>query len=140
MTAGLPGTGVGGLFYMLSGILMPFREAYRAVRGESDARSRRLAAYQTLLALGVIAGIWATGWLLGLVINLAPQVAVAVHGAGHVAAHASNVVRVMAFFIAFATLAGVLAAVQGARGGKAGRIRLRREPAPPGPWLERDAA
>ncbi len=140
MTAGLPGTGVGGLFYMLCGIVMPFREAYRAVRGKSDARSRRLVAYQTLMALGVVAGIWATGWLLGLMINWAPTAAAAAHGAGHVATHASNVVRLMAFFVAFATLAFVLAAVQVARVVNACRVRVRREPAARGPWLERDAA
>ena len=141
MTAGIPGTGVGGLFYMVSGILMPFREAYRAVRGKSDARSRRLVAYQTLMALGVVAGIWVTGWLLGLEISSAPAVAAAVHGAHHVVvAHASNVVRLMAFFIAFATLALVLGAVQVARVVNAWRLRIRREPDIPGRWLERDAA
>ena len=140
MTAGLPGTGVGGLFYMLSGVLMPFREAYRAVRGKSDARSRRLVGYQTLMALGVVAGIWVTGWLLGLMISWAPAVSAAVHGAGPVATHASNVVRVMAFFIAFATLGLVLGAVQVARVVNACRVRVRRESNAPGPWLERDAA
>lgn len=140
MTAGLPGTGVGGLFYMLSGILMPFREAYRAVRGKSDARSRRLVAYQTLLALGVVGGIWVTGWLLGLMISWAPAVAAAMQGTSHVATHASNVVRAMAFVLAFATLAFVLAAVQVARVVYACRIRVRHVPAVRGPWLERDAA
>ena len=141
MTAGIPGTGVGGLFYMLSGILMPFREAYRAALGKSDARSRRLVAYQTLMALGVVAGIWVTGWLLGLMLSSAPAVAAAVHGAHHVVvAHASNVVRVMAFFIALATLAFVLGAVQVARVVNACSARIRRVPATPGPWLERDAA
>lgn len=140
MTAGLPGTGIGGLFYVLSGILMPFREAYRAMLRKSDARSRRLVAYQTLLALGVVGGIWVTGWLLGLMIGWAPTVAVAVHGARHVVRHASNVVRVTAFFIAFATLAFVLGGVQVARLVNACRLRIRQEPGARGPWLERDAA
>ena len=141
MTAGLPGTGVGGLFYMLSGILMPFREAYRALRGQSDARSRRLVAYQTVMALGVVGGIWVTGWLLGVIISWAPAVAAAVHGATFTAAHPSNVVRAVAFFIGFGTLAFVLAAVQVARVVNACRIRIgRHEPAARGAWLERDAA
>jgi hypothetical protein len=142
MTAGLPGTGVGGLFYMLSGVLMPFCEGYRALRGQSDARSRRLVAYQTLMALGVMAGIWATGWLLGLMISWVPHaVAVAaMRGAGRAAAHPSSVVRLVAFFVAFVTLALVLAAVQVARVVSACRIRARREPSAPGPCLESDAA
>jgi fucose permease len=140
MTAGLPGTGVGGLFYMLSGILMPFREAYRAVRGKSDARSRRLVAYQTLMALGVVGGIWVTGWLLGLMISWAPAAAATLHGTSNAVTHASNVVRVMAFFIAFATLAVVLAAVQVARVVNACWVRIRHTPGAAGPWLERDAA
>jgi fucose permease len=140
MTAGLPGTGVGGLFYMVSGLLMPFRETYRALRGKSDRRSRRLVAYQTVMALGVVAGIWVTGWLLGLIISWAPAVAAAVHGTSHVATHASNVVRAMAFFIGFATLALVLVAVQVARVVNACRVRIRHQPGAPGAWLERDAA
>lgn len=140
MTAGLPGTGIGGLFYVLSGILMPFREAYRAVLRKSDARSRRLVAYQALLSVGVVAGIWVAGWLLGLMISWAPTVAVAVHGARHVVRHAANVVRVMAFLIAFATLAFVLGVVQVARLVNACRLRIRQEPGARRPWLERDAA
>ena len=99
MTAGLPGTGVGGLFYMLSGILMPFREAYRAARGQSDARSRRLVAYQTVMALGVVGGIWVTGGLLGVIISWSPAVAAAVHGETFTAAHTANVLRDVAVFI-----------------------------------------
>ena len=31
MTAGMPGTGIGGLFYLLSALLMPLRELWRLV-------------------------------------------------------------------------------------------------------------
>lgn len=36
MFAGLPATGIGGIFYMLLVFFMPFRELWRAMKGESS--------------------------------------------------------------------------------------------------------
>jgi hypothetical protein len=69
MTAGVPGTGVGGLFYMLTALWMPFRETGRALRGQSSRARWRLVTLQGAIALGVIASVWTTGWLLALIIS-----------------------------------------------------------------------
>jgi len=68
MMAGLPGTGIGGFFYLLTTLWMPFRETGRALRGQSSRERWSVVGLQGALALGAIASIWMTGWLLALVI------------------------------------------------------------------------
>ncbi len=55
MTAGIPGTGIGGLFYVVQALIAPLSRSTRA------HSARGIAA----LAYGVLAGILGTGWLLG---------------------------------------------------------------------------
>ena len=113
MTAGVPGTGIGGLFYLVAGLLLPFRKLFPKVgRGGERWRSTRLG----FLALGVLLGIVATGWLLGLV--LGPVMAAtgkAAGLAGPIKGGAKNIVRWIAFLAGFATLGLVLLSVQIAR-------------------------
>ncbi|HKG94375.1 MAG TPA: hypothetical protein VKA84_20855 [Gemmatimonadaceae bacterium] len=122
MTAGLPGAGIGGLFYLLSALLMPVRSLHRALTGGEPRW--RLALRQAALAAGVLGGIWATGWLLGVVVKHAGAAA-ALGTAGR--PDAPNVVRTGALLFSFGTLAAVLAAVQLAR-----LAVGRRAPAAPG--------
>ncbi len=65
MNAGLPGTGIGGVFYLLSALWMPFHELYKTFGKKNQSQRLRLILSQVSLALGIIAGIWLTGWLLG---------------------------------------------------------------------------
>jgi hypothetical protein len=65
MNAGLPGTGIGGIFYLLSALWMPFHALHKTLRKKSQPQRGRLILSQVGLALGIIAGIWLTGWLLG---------------------------------------------------------------------------
>ncbi len=65
MNAGLPGTGIGGAFYLLSALLMPFHAIYKTLRKKNQPQRIRLILVQSSIALGIIAGIWLTGWLLG---------------------------------------------------------------------------
>lgn len=58
MTVGIPGTGIGGLFYVVAGLIAPLRRS----------ESKRAAAYVAVLAFGVLVGIFATGWLLGFLL------------------------------------------------------------------------
>lgn len=112
MSVGLPGTGVGGLFYLLSALLMPFREAYRAAAGKSNPRSRRVVLRQSLIALGVLAGIWLAGWLIGLLLGHVPVVAGAINAVPGYAGRSSNILKTASFVLAFATLAAVVGAVE----------------------------
>jgi len=112
MSVGLPGTGVGGLFYLVSALLMPLHEAYRATAGKSDRRSRGLVLRQSLIALGVLGGIWLAGWLIGLTLSHVPAVAAAINAVPGLAGRSGNFLKVASFFLAFASLAAVLGAVE----------------------------
>jgi hypothetical protein len=58
--AGLPGTGLGGLFYLLLAFWMPLAELPRTLRGRSSrARWRRIGT-QFALACGIVAAVSST--------------------------------------------------------------------------------
>ena len=64
MIAGVPGIGIGGLYYILLAFLMPVREAGRFCIGRSEAKRWPGIARQTANALGILGASWLTGWLL----------------------------------------------------------------------------
>jgi hypothetical protein len=107
MTAGLPGAGIGGIFYLVSALAMPFRELYRALRGDWSLARWRLVARQTAMAAGIFGGLWLTGWAIGELVGAAVA-------AGHLA-RAPEVLRGGALLLSFGTLTLVLVAVQVAR-------------------------
>jgi hypothetical protein len=114
MTAGVPGTGLGGLFYILAALLLPLRGAIRKLRGQSVDWNE--ITKLTGLAVGVFLGIWITGWLLGRL--LAPTARTLEAAAGVDAAlrvKSENILRWAAVVAGFVTLAFVLLAVQVAR-------------------------
>lgn len=63
MNPGLPGTGIGGLFYILSALWMPICEVWRRSRGNATGRWRSVAM-QFSIALGVLAAISGVFWAL----------------------------------------------------------------------------
>lgn len=67
MNAGLPGAGIGGLFYLASTMLLPARSLVRRVRGHADAVTWRQQLHNMSIAVGIIAGLWMAGWLLAFV-------------------------------------------------------------------------
>ena len=77
MTAGLPGTGIGGLFYLLAALLLPIRLAWLVARGRSERGHLMLAIRHLAMAVSMIAAVWLTGALLGLWRPLPPIVTVA---------------------------------------------------------------
>ena len=114
MTVGLPGVGLGGIFYLLSAALMPVRELVRAVRRDRPSRWS-LVWRQTTMVAAIVAALWLTGWLLGLLIASSPS---ALATSGHVALRSStapNVLRVSALVLSLGTLVLVLVTVQVAR-------------------------
>ena len=81
MSAGLPGLGLGGLFFILSALAAPLIEAVRMARGQSSRERRRQVARQFLLALAMLVaidltlrGVLLAGYLLGL--TSAPELGV----------------------------------------------------------------
>jgi tetratricopeptide (TPR) repeat protein len=107
MTPGIPGTGIGGLFYMFSAMALPLREAYRRLSHGVAAARWRVIGLQQLLAAGILGGIWTTGWLLGLVVSTARA-----HWVIGTATPAHNVWRTATFALSFATLTIVISTVE----------------------------
>lgn len=116
MTAGLPGAGIGGLFYLASALLMPARSLLLTLRGRGAEARWGLALRQSSLAAGVVGALWATGELLGLLLSPAARQSLA-SGIGQTAVGAGprNVIGTHALAFGALTLVGVLLVVQLAR-------------------------
>jgi hypothetical protein len=54
VVVGFPGTGIGGLFYLLLAMVMPFCELYQLSRGRSSWRRWRAVAIEFAYALGIL--------------------------------------------------------------------------------------
>jgi len=106
VNAGLPGTGIGGIFYLASALAMPLREAYRRVRGRA-AGNRRVVAAQLAIAGGILGAMWVTGRLLGLALAAARPIARL-----GTSLPPSNVLRIASITLALGTLASVLVGVE----------------------------
>ena len=52
--AGLPGTGLGGLFYIALALWMPVAELYQTLRGRSSLARWRLVGTQFAIACGIV--------------------------------------------------------------------------------------
>jgi hypothetical protein len=111
MTAGLPGVGIGGIFYLASALLMPVRALVSQLRGERPRGG--LALGKAAMAASMLGALWAGGWLLGRLLRAHAPAAVA--SATGTALPAANVVKVSALALSLGTLAVVLVAVQVAR-------------------------
>src|ERR1041385_4567245 len=80
MNVGLPGSGVGGIFYLLAALSTPFWALIR--RGhEDDGSSLRSALGHAGMALAILLALGVTGWMLGLMVAHTPMAAWAAHGA-----------------------------------------------------------
>jgi tetratricopeptide (TPR) repeat protein len=116
MTVGLPGTGIGGMFYLLSTLAMSLRELYRLARGRRRRAPGlwRVVAVQTAIAGGIVAGIWLTGWLVGVGLSAAKPIvttAGAAVGTGG-AWPLGQGLRMVVFALTIGTLVVVLAGVE----------------------------
>ena len=113
MTPGVPGAGIGGLFYLASTLLLPFRSLLRRVRGHPDSMTTAQMAYAVALACGVLASLWTTGWVLAMI--LPDEVLASVSASGSGQGHVRTVLPVATFATAVTTLLVVLGAVELAR-------------------------
>jgi hypothetical protein len=69
MSAGLPGLGLGGLFFIFSALLAPFPELWRTLRGRSDLATWKVIGRQLAQALAMVAAIDLTLRLTYLVLS-----------------------------------------------------------------------
>lgn len=65
MNVGLPGAGIGGLFYLLCALTMPFKELFLSITRPEHQFRHRLIAVQLGIVAGIILGIIAIYKLLG---------------------------------------------------------------------------
>lgn len=121
MTAGIPGTGIGGLFYVMAALLLPLRGLARMTRGVRSAWPTVLR--QTGLAIGIGLGLWATGWMLGFILGPVGTAQAAAQVGMASAPRFQSALRWAAFLAGLGTLAIVLLFVQFAR--LATRLRAR---------------
>lgn len=107
MTAGIPGTGIGGMFYLISALLMPVHEfsIFLFRRRRSSKKRWRTAFKQAGNALGVIIGIWITGWiLLHLIIHPVAKSNLGTLNNGNI----SNIIQIGAVYFSLINLAFVI--------------------------------
>ena len=106
MSPGLPGTGIGGLFYILSALWMPVCELWRRSRGDAPGRWP-VVARQFGIAVGIVASMTAVFWALDAALMLEH---VAAHAAR--AQHATWTLRLSALMVTSGVLGTVLSTVQ----------------------------
>ena len=111
MTAGLPGAGIGGLFYLASTLLLPARSLVRRVRGQPDSFASQHQAHSVWIAAGIIAGLWMMGWLLGFVVP-DEMLSRPTGGERLSAGVPGNIIALATFAMAVASLVCVLVAVE----------------------------
>jgi|ERR1035437_3350920 hypothetical protein len=63
MTVGLPGTGLGGFYYILLVAVMPAREAYLTARGRSSVARWKTVGYHLAMVGGILAALAAFVWV-----------------------------------------------------------------------------
>jgi hypothetical protein len=64
MTVGLPGTGIGGIFYILLCVSMPIVELFKSVRRQSSFKRWGFVILQVSLVAGIFIGIWGEVWCM----------------------------------------------------------------------------
>lgn len=132
MIAGLPGTGLAGLFFILSALAMPFVQVARAARG-GPGRAWRLVVTHVGIAVGMVVAVDAAARLfrvlVGSPVAAAPPGRVAAPGLGMDGGLASfQVFGLPAVVVAIASLALLLVL-----SALLGQVARRLGPPPPPP-------
>lgn len=70
MNAGLPGAGIGGVFYLVLALFMPFLELYKTIKGESSLKRWGIVVRQLVMAGSILAGMWLMGLFLGVLLTI----------------------------------------------------------------------
>jgi hypothetical protein len=108
MTAGLPGTGIGGLFYLLLVCWMPCRELYLLCRGRSNLQRWRDIAFYGSVTVGIVVTTWGEAWLLSqMLTRAATAIGVLKPGMGH----GYQVLAAVSILLSFGSLVAVLLSV-----------------------------
>jgi Flp pilus assembly protein TadD len=125
MIVGVPGTGIGGVFYLLSALALPLRQMVRGTRHGATAIRWRVVAGQGVMAGGILAGMWATGLLLGAVLGTVARA----HAPPGLVSPSGNLLLTATFALSIGTLVVVLLGVELLRMCLRARARPRPRPA-----------
>ncbi len=68
MNIGLPGTGIGGLFYFFSALVMLWIEIVRLLRRKKDTHRSRIARRVIPMLMGIILSMLFLDWVISIVI------------------------------------------------------------------------
>lgn len=71
MTAGLPGTGIGGLFYILLCVLMPFFHVFRMIKGDHKPHHLKTALLSIFIAAAILLTLYGEAKLFFWISNAA---------------------------------------------------------------------
>lgn len=70
MVVGLPGTGIGGLFYLFMALWMPVHELWRLLHGRSSLERWKFIALNWLVVGGILSCLWVTMLVMKTVLIL----------------------------------------------------------------------
>ena len=70
MNVGLPGAGVGGLFYLLCALAMPIKEVFLTITRPEHKFRYRLIATQLSIVIGIVSGVIAIYKLVSNVLGI----------------------------------------------------------------------
>jgi hypothetical protein len=108
MTAGLPGTGIGGLFYLMLVCWMPCRELYRLCRRRSTLRRWLDIAFYASVTVAIVVTMWGEAWLLSQILTrAATAVGILRPGTGQ----GYQVLAAVSIVLSFGSLVAVVLAV-----------------------------
>ena len=142
MFAGLPGVGVGTLFYILIAFYMPFRELPRVFNGTSSIENWRLILRQMFYAVGIIVTVMFAEkvmlWVLGDKQIKPFSPATWVHS--ELGTHAGGSILAAPIMASILLLAGVLMSVELLRAVMMLKSNLRKPIAPERPEPEIDSS
>lgn len=114
MIAGLPGTGIGGIFYLFLALWMPMNETIDIIRGFANSEHRQMVKRQLFLTLCVILAVIVTSWLAGW---LAIVILSGIHGSASAKSDTAveNFLQVAPIVLTSLTLLAVILAIHGLR-------------------------
>lgn len=69
MTVGLPGTGIGGIFYLVSIFVMFIKERVKKTLKKKYHPEMNFMYKQFLMALGIVFSLWLMSWFLGVTLQ-----------------------------------------------------------------------
>jgi hypothetical protein len=106
MTAGLPGVGIGGIFYLVCAFLMPFVELGNTLRGRTTKKRWKIVATQFIILCSIILSFWLTGLLLaGIFKKIVP------YGASHSSVRQRNIFQIQPLVISLVFLVIIFSAL-----------------------------